>query len=743
MNYRKIIEKEYVELDKTLQGEIKNPLLCDLLAIREINTKERIDAFLNPKKQTLSGIDVFEDGQKAVDRIRKAIDKQERILIWGDFDADGVCSSSILHKAFAELGANFTTFIPSRKEHGHGLHSKVALQLVAKEKIKVLITVDCGISNSKEVSLLKSLGVDVIITDHHKQEDESPKAYAILNPQAQGSLKSDLSLEKIKDLCNLAGVGVAHILATALLDKCDNKNVLDEILILNCTGTISDVVPIVGENRTIVAKGLDLINSNKHLGIKKLFERCNKKEISSTDVAFLLTPRINATGRLSTPENAFEMLTSTNEAKIDMLIEKLDNYNKIRQSLCDEIFSQAKEEVLKDRSHKKAPAIIIHNSDWHLGIIGIVASRLVEEFLKPVFIMTSEDNIYKCSIRSIGGYNVYNILKNNQELFLGFGGHSLAGGFSFDSNVANFNTVKESILKTIEENFSDVKIENSLFIDKFIDSNALNMDIIKTIEQLEPFGQKNPAPLFGLKDSILKNKKTIGKENNHLKINIEKDGAEFEALKWNTSDLKIPQNGTLDVAFSVQVNTFQEKETLQLMIEDVFSQDYTNENEEVGLKIHDHREKEEIYKQIDDYVKRDNLDITVFARENQTITTLSAYSNITQKLYKNENKYKSIMLFDYPTSADELEELFNNVQPDTIHLMKAKIDNDINNYIKTLSGMLKYISNKKNGELEIEKISNFIGTSENFVQLALEIFEGISSIELLDVDKITFFLFDV
>ena len=731
MNYKKIVQKE-IEQSRELSEYINDPLLCDLLLLRGIKTTNEAKEFLNSETNKLSRLDVFNDGQKALDTIRKAIELQEKILVWGDFDADGVTSSALMHKTLLKLGANFEIFIPDREKHGHGLNSKKALELIAKHKIKILITVDCGISNAKEINLIKSFGVDVIITDHHKLDGETPQAYAILNPQAPNSLKENLEIKQIQNLCRLAGVGVAYKLALELLNEEENE----ELLVLACVGTISDVVPLLGENRTIVAKGLKLINEKRHKGISMLFENNGRQNITSNDVAFVLTPRINAVGRLSTPDLAFEFLTEENESSLNFILEKLDNFNKIRQSLCENIYLEASDMA---RENKKDSAIILYNNDWHLGIIGIVASKVVEDHNKPVFMITSdENNIGRCSIRSIEGYNVYEILKSNADLFLGYGGHSLAGGFSFDMNLHPFEEIKSAILNTIEELNIEPQKKDCFEVDKFLDANQINKSLIEKINVLEPCGQNNPSPIFGLKDTTLKDSRVIGKNANHLKFICQKDEINFECVKWSENDFKIPLNSTLDIAFSPRLNVFNNEENIQLEICDVFCEKYTPKKENNSLKIYDHRKKDGILNQICDYLKRDDLDITIWAKNVKTIENLKNYPEIKNKFYENKDRYESIMFFNYPSNFEELKAVLNEINPVKIHFMKDNYDENIENYIKLLSGMLKYAHNHKNGEISIVKLACACGTSEAFVQLALEIFENSGSIEILDVDKIKY-----
>ena len=738
MNFRKIEEKKVPELSRELLEYVGDPLLSHLLALRGIDTVREAKNFLECDSQNLSKLDVFADGEKALNRIKKAIENKEKILVWGDFDADGVTSSALMHKTLSALGADFEVFIPDREEHGHGISLKTALQIISKQKIKVLITVDCGISNTNEVNVISKLGTDVIITDHHKLEGECPKAFAILNAQAPYSLRDNLNLDEIKSLSQLSGVGVAYKLALALIDDCDNK-IKDELAILACVGTISDVVPLLNENRVIVSKGLKLINQNKHKGISLLFETSGRKNITSTDVAFILTPRINAVGRLGSASLAFDFLIENNESSLSFILEKLDNYNKIRQSLCENIFAQAKDMVKNDKKTNSQNALVLFNNDWHIGIIGIVASKLVEEFSKPTFMVTTDENeVGRCSIRSIEGYNVYEILKRNQDLFLGFGGHSLAGGFSFDIKQHSFEEIKEAILNTIDEIKTDKQDYNCIYADKILEAKDLTTDFIKSLEKLEPCGQDNPSPIFALRNTLFKGSRQIGKNSNHLKFYCAKDGISFECVKWNEEQLLLPQDTPIDIIFSASINDFNNQETLQLEVIDVYSEKYTPKAHQGKLKLYDHRKKTNILEQISDYLNKDKPDITIWAKNINTLNILKDYPEINSRLTQKLKKFESIMFFDYPSNLEEFREILENVSPSKVHLMNNKYNENIENAIKLLSGMLKYSNNHKNGEIDIEKLSQATGVSEQFTQIALEIFESCGFIEILVIDKIKY-----
>lgn len=731
MSLNKIVEKEIHDISAEVLEFVKDPVLCDLLALRNINNINAVKEFINCKEVKLKQLNVFNDCNKVLDRIRHAISNHEKILIWGDFDADGVTSSALMYKTMKRLGADFEVFIPNREEHGHGLNASVALKLIAKHKIKLIITVDCGISNAKEINLLKSLGVDTIVTDHHKLDSNAPDAFAILNPQAPNSLNENLSIKDIEDMSRLAGVGVAYKLALALL----NIEQDDELLALASVGTVSDVVPLIGENRTIVSKGLEAINNGVHKGISALFKTCAKKDITSTDIAFILTPRINATGRLATADLAYDFLTGENESSLNFLIEKLDNYNKIRQSLCESVFAQADEMAQEQQNNS---AIIIFNPQWHIGIIGIVASKIVEKYNKPVFMVSSDSKgVGRCSIRSLGGYNVYEILKQCADLFLGFGGHALAGGFSFDLNLHNFEDVKTALLSVIDE-IDAGESKNCVYVDKFLKADDINPKLIDKISILEPFGQDNPRPLFGIKDARLTNAKVIGKNSNHLKFVCNKDNVNFECVKWSTTQLNVAPNSNVDLAFNPVLNSFNGDEKIQLDITHIYCENKITDGQNNTLKLFDHRKKTGILPQIEDYLSNKELDVTVWAKTIKTLQILKNYPEIENRIYNNSGQHKCIMFFNYPSCYDEMKDIISTLRPSKIHLMNDEYENNIESVIKIILGMLKYSHNHKGGQIDILKFSQSSGTTETFVKLALELLCQCNSIAISDTNTITY-----
>lgn len=736
MQYRKIKIKENTN---KIKSSTKDSFLDELLALRNLVNEKDIKKFLNPTKQDLISPYAFLDMEKTKNRIFEAIEKKQKILIWGDFDCDGVTSSAILYKALKKLNADFINFIPDRLLHGHGLNSKELLKFISKEKVKLVITVDCGISNVSEVNLLKGLNVDTIITDHHSTDTELPNAYCIINPQVKNALKEDLSFEEIQSLSSNCGAGIAYKLAMALLENIDDNNLKDELMLIAACGTIADVVSLLGENRALVSEALNILNTkkeNSHKGIYQLLSKNINSEITSYDIAFILAPRINAVGRLANAKLSFDFLTTDDDTKLSMIIEKLDNYNKIRQSKCSETFEEVNDYLKKHKDEQNNPAIILLNPEWHIGIIGIVAAKIVEEYNKPCFLMTvDENNNARCSIRSNDLINVYSVLKENENLFLGFGGHKLAGGCSFNKD--DFEIVKNSLLKTIKEQMPNEKQENILYADMELRPNDIELDILDSINKLEPFGQDNQAPIFAMFDVNLDEFKLIGKEQNHLRLVFSKDDKKFQCVKWNENEVKIPLKAKCDIAFYPRLNEFNDIKNVQLEIIDIYSSQYTNQLQS-KIKLFDHRKKTGILSQISSYLERDNVDVAIWAKNPLTKELLSKYQKIKENIIDKLNSHNGLMFFDYPSSYEEMSQILSQIRPDKIHFMNYKIDENLENYIKQINGMIKFCHNKLKGNIEISKIAQALGTSESFVQISLEILEDINSIKILDIDKIEY-----
>lgn len=729
--------KENKKLSKDIIDEAGTELLAQLLVQRGINTVQKIKDFLNPANMKILSPFIFTDMQKTIDRIFAAIDSQEKIIIYGDFDCDGVTSTSLLYKTLSHLGANVDYYIPNRANENHGLNNKALVQLIAKHKAKLIITVDCGISDIEQVNFANSFKIDVIITDHHEAPEELPSAFAIINPKAINALDKNLSIDEIESLNELAGVGVAFKLACALLEKTKEYNFVDELLPLVAVGTIADVVPILYENRSFIDAGIKLIQSGKNYGLTKLLEISGydiKNGITSENIAFGVAPRINAAGRLDTVKNAVRLLISDNKSEVDMCVEELNNLNRIRQDLCDNIFAEATDMVKNEPNQE---AIVLYKKDWHIGIIGIVASKLVEKFYKPVFLMTLDENtgLIRSSSRSIPEVHIRNVINDNANLMEYFGGHAQAAGLVFDPNKNSFEKIKNALIESVKNQLNGKELTPTVEIDLDINADKINIDLINTINKLEPFGEGNKTPLLATKDLILNSSRTMGQKNNHLKIFCEsKNGKPLECVYWNHDSLNIPEGKNLDIAFYPKLNTFNGITTIQLDIQDLKSEFYVKE-EKSEFKLYDHRKKTNIYEQICDYLLTTKVSTTIFAQNKTTQETLKTYKEIAGKIVnrKTISKCNQIMFFDYPASDSIMKEILKTSGAKTLHFMNYN-NKTINaqELIKNISGMLKYVCSNKNGEVNLCDISEFLAISDEITELCFDMLEELGMFEIVE-----------
>lgn len=705
-------------------------LVRRLLFSRGIKTEEEIRAFLNPLETPLTSPNVFTDMGKTVERLSKAIDNNEKIVIYGDFDADGVTSTSLLYKTFKFLGADVNYFIPDRDKEGHGFDTKALVKLMTSVKPKVIISVDCGISDVEAVDFINSFKIDVIITDHHEAPEELPKAFAIVNPKAQNSLDETLSAKEIESLTSLAGVGVAFKVAQGLLAHYNKPEFVYEILPFVAVGTISDIVPLIGENRYYVTKGLQLISQGKHYGLKRLLESAGyvvEKGITAENIAFGVSPRINASGRLDTVEDAVKILISENKQEIEMAVISLNEFNKVRQNLCQEMFLEAEEMIKKEGN--KNPAIVLYKPGWHIGIIGIVASKIVEKYYKPTFLMTysEETKQFRCSARGVEGLSLYDIISTNSELLDGFGGHKMAAGLYFSSEKSSFEQVKTALNKTIKEMLNGKDLKPFIDIDLEVYPTDINVELVEEISKLEPFGASNPSPVFAMKNLKIKQKKLMGENRDHLRLTVQSGACEFNCIRWQQGDISLVAGDVIDVAFHPQINEYNGNISVQLIVDDIHSEYLKEEEkEEVGLKIYDHRKKTNILPLVNDYVKNSKQNIMIFAESKSVKDLLAPFKHLIDKTFTRENipSCDALMFFDYPADKETFYQIIEEAKPSAIHFMNYQIKYfDEKEFLTTFIKMLRFAHNNNDGKVDFLRCASALGKSVETILTLMDLFE--------------------
>ena len=475
----------------TLAKELKiHPIVAGILRRRGLKTPSEIQSFLNPRLESLESPFAFEDMEKAVHLIRGAISRREKILVYGDYDVDGITGSAILAPMLRKLGADVDAHIPHRMNEGYGLNLE-SLKTLLLKKYKMVITVDNGISGVDQVQFLKEQGVTVIIVDHHVPKDKLPPADAIVSGVIHGGQVLRSPQGEGGD-ANLAACGLAFKLAWALFG---NLEAVMETLDLVTVGTVADLAPVQGDNRIILKHGLPLLSKSKRPGLKALMNVAGMSAayLSYRDIAFGLGPRINASGRMGSPLDAFKLLTTENAVEAQNLAQILDRGNQDRQRVEADAFEEAIEHVEQDVLKDSLQIIVVESPDWHEGVLGIVASRLVERYHKPAIVISMKNGIGKGSGRSVPSFSIFEAVKQCEDLLAGFGGHAQACGLSIKKeNMPVFRNRLHEIVSQMQRPVSGARLE----IEAQIEAEDLSMDFLRDLGRLAPFGPGNNKPLF-------------------------------------------------------------------------------------------------------------------------------------------------------------------------------------------------------------------------------------------------------
>jgi len=540
------------------------PTVARLLCQRGLSDPELAQRFMNPSldhlhdPMRLAGMDV------AVDRILGAIARKERIAIHGDYDVDGVTSTVILRRALEMLGANVCHFIPERLKDGYGLQP-AAIDRLHADGVVLIISVDCGIRGADAARRARELGVDLIITDHHEPDTELPPALAVINPKRHDCSYPDKSL---------AGVGVALKVVHALCRRSDREAWLPGFIKVAAIGTLADVVPLVGENRVIAKLGLEMLTKGPHrIGLRALLDVCGLtgKSIDSYHIGFMVAPRVNAAGRMSTPDIATRLLLAADETMADearQLALQLDGENVRRQEEEAEIVAAAKKIVQTDPDVGARSILVVAGDGWHRGVIGIVASKLVDAFHRPAIVISLEDGVAHGSCRSIPRFDMLAALERCAHLFVRFGGHKQAAGLTMDAT--KVRALRLAINDVADETLGPDDLMPRLRIDGDLTFRAITGGVASGVASLAPFGAGNPRPVFAARQvEIIDGPRKL--KERHLKMSLKQGGRIFRAVAWRAAerhDYLSEHRAALDVAFSLEQNQYNGETYTELTIAD-------------------------------------------------------------------------------------------------------------------------------------------------------------------------------
>ncbi len=540
---------------KALEAAGYSPLTARVLCARGCHTPALAADYLRSDTPLCSPF-LMKDMKTAADRVRLAVARKEHIAVFGDYDVDGITSTCLLTDFLRSLGARVTSYIPARLEEGYGLN-ETALQWLSRRQVNLVVTVDCGITADREAELCRKLGMDLVITDHHECKPTLPRAVAVVDPH-----RPDCGYPHT----NLSGVGVAFQLASAICG--DQQAMLERYADLLCLGLIADVMPLRGEVRTMVVKGLQALADPRRPGLRALMSECGVlgKVPTAATIGYLLAPRINAAGRMGRVELALELFTTEDSHRAAELAAALCQLNRERQQVEAEIYAQAVQMLPEDSAPR---AIVLAGEQWHQGVVGIVASRLSEEYSCPVFLICMDGDKGKASSRSYGGFHLFSALTKLSDLLESFGGHELAAGFTIRRE--HIPAFRAAMTALAEEYYAAAHTADTLQVDCRVEAGLLTLENVEGLAQLEPCGTGCPSPVFCLQNARVDQLSEVG-GGKHLRLSLACPGGRaLPAIFFSTTQLRagVAQGDLVDVAFLPQVNEFRGNRSVQLNVVDI------------------------------------------------------------------------------------------------------------------------------------------------------------------------------
>ena len=543
------------EIVKQIQDEFGlSRLLATIIANKNLKTKQEIDVFLNPTRNDFHDPYLMPDMEIAVNRIIKAIENQEKVIIYGDYDVDGITSITVLKKFLADRGLEVDSYIPNRLDEGYGLN-KSAIDKIVEQKYQLMITVDCGISGIEEIDYANSLGLETIVTDHHEPAEKLPNALAVVDAKRK---------DNKYPFNQLAGVGVVFKLTQAIskvygLDEKEYLKYLDIV----CVGTISDIVPLVDENRVITKLGLKLVEVTRNIGLKALLASIGYKKIDSSAISFGVAPRINACGRMGKEQEALQLFLTENVVEAVNISKQLNEYNRQRQDIEKRIFEEVLYKI--ENGEKDKPCIVLADKNWHHGVIGIVSSKVTEMYYKPSILICLEDGEGKGSGRSIPGFDLHEALTKCDRYIDRFGGHSMAIGISV--NEENFENFKNDF-ENFAENSNIKDLIPIIKVDEEVSAKDINVKV--DLSLLEPFGEANKMPVFMYKNLRINSIRALS-EGKHLKLTLKDEGLVIDAIGFNMGYLVDDYllGDKVDVLGNLEINSFNGRESVQINLKDL------------------------------------------------------------------------------------------------------------------------------------------------------------------------------
>ena len=689
---------------KELESYSISKNVAKILNARNITDMNSVKKYFSDEYEEGYNPFLMHDMQKAVDRINEAIENEEKILVYGDYDADGITSTVLLVETLISMGANVSSYIPNRFEEGYGPNKKAFTKII-DSGITLIITVDNGIAGVEEVDLANELGCDVIVTDHHKIQDTMPNAYAIIHPEHPDG---NYPFKK------LAGVGVAFKLAHALLEIFP-----DFLLDLVAIGTIADMVSITDENRIFVKQGLELINEDPRIGLKMLLELSGiDTKIDEQTVGFYIAPKLNSIGRMDSAKLGLTFLMAEEPVTARALAEQIEQYNIQRKQVTEDIVKDVISKI--ENSEKKQKNVIMVSGEYHEGVLGIVASNIVEKYQKPVFIMNEKEGVLKGSARSIFDFNIYVAMNKISDLFLAFGGHTLAAGFSFEKS--NFEKIEEFLHNEFEEFKQNNDLKANKNIDIVTSLEDISYQFINSLDALKPYGMDFEKPTILIENAMVLNKAYFGSEKQYLRLTIADEVGNLDCITFKDSVTfdKVEKNDIIDLVCNIDKNNFNGRTKLQAHIIDIHIKEFLFED----LRFINY-----------DIANIDINCLKLSKYKDDKDNNFYQYKDLDSLI---DEEFEYIYLLDIPTSKEYLYKIIN-LKPKKVFLIceEKQVLSDVylidkNRLIKLFNLILSTNNKQINVAQQLDKLLAVLKTNVDSLKIMIQIFKELELINFVN-----------
>lgn len=675
-----------------------HPIVADCLYRRGIHTPDQARRFLDPAAYTPASPNDLPDMDQAVTRVQRAIQNREHILIWGDFDVDGQTATALLVSALRDLGANVHYHIPNRFTEGHGIHLPTLQSLLAGG-VDLVLTCDTGIAAHDAVNYARSRSVDVVITDHHTLPDVLPAAYAAVNP---------MRLPSGHPLRELPGVGTAYQLVRALYGSRASDHLLDLVAL----GIVADVMVQVDDTRYWLQRGLEVLRSSPRPGLRAMLERAeiHQVDLTESDLGFALAPRLNALGRLADANPAVELLTSHDPALIAERVNELEGLNQKRRFETRLVYEAALQKIEADESLLKYAALVVSGEGWHTGVVGIVASRLAEEFSCPVVVLSEHEGYASGSARSVVGLNIVEAIRTQAHLLGNYGGHNMAAGLALPAE--KIYEFRRGFSMAVRERIGQVEVQPQLQLDAYVTLDAIDLSFADDLARLAPFGSGNPPLALATRSVQIKSRRTLGRRGDHLDLRVVDEAGHEQRVIWWFGDLDSVPQGWFDLAYTLRPNVFNgRRESLMEWLDMRPIEGKTNVVEvQPVFQIVDYRQRSISVDELEQ-IRQTYPDVLVW-RE--------GFSELDGADRHHLQKAETLVVWTVPPDPLIWHSVLNTVQPQTLVLCAHTPPFDgPEALLRHLAGLLKYAHNHKSGLVSVSDLAALTGQTETMIAVCL------------------------